>query len=942
MTTNERNFKALEKIIASVSEDVVTPEELIKTVSVIADVIKRNQSENDEEVTKLQKNLDSLTGAMRQGDINMGERIRNISLTPGPQGKQGVQGPEGPEGPPGPQGERGKDGTEIKAEEVRKKLQSLKGDERLDKSSIKGLEGVLEQKDLDRAISILDQRTQFLINRTASLTGSGGGSGGGGTWGSITGTLNDQIDLRDALLTKLPAFGQNAGGSTNGVVFVDGNGLLAQHTAFLFDENQVFLGVGITPSHALDVVGDGQFSGNVSVLDEAYGVGWNGSTNVPTKNAVFDKIETLQPLDATLTALAGFNTNGIIVQTAADTFAGRTITGTSNQVNVSNGNGVSGNPTLSLPQDIHTGASPTFAGATFSADITIPDEVYGSGWNGSLEAPTKNAVYDKIETIIAGATPRGGADIVVDTSGGDYTDIQTALDNVPAGGGTIYIGDGTYTVTSTLLIKVTRTRIICSDGATVQCNGASVTTLIKPNSTSVNICSVIGGKWLQTNATAQGVAFDFSNSSNNYLVPTRIEEFGTAFKFSDTANLTFYNRTERTQVFNCNNGIELSGTLANNNSFSHLRIKPKNGGAGKGIAITDGRGNAFYACDVEPSTGTGITGVHLISSSSTIRARENRFDTCWFEENAVNLLIDADCVHNTFQNCTFAGTGGSAITDNSTAQTNQFLNCNPNSGDVPFNWVGTITDRNRNELIKWTETASAVNEFTIANAATGNGPTLSATGGDTDININLVPKGAGVVASTADITIPDEVYGSGWNGSLEAPTKNAVFDKIETVYFPGGTDVALADGGTGAGTAAGARANLLTKFVVPFACQTSTPLASATYFFGFPYDVSMVNTTAARRQVVFPFAAVMRGAGITVIATAGGSVDAMTVSARINDTTDVLLSNAITASAAAQYFSVTGLTQAIAAGDKIEIKVVTPAWGTPPTTVRMRVDLHCE
>ncbi len=33
----------------------------------------------------------------------------------------------------------------------------------------------------------------------------------------------------------------------------------------------------------------------------------------------------------------------------------------------------------------------------------MPDEAYGVGWNGSVEAPTKNALYDKIETLGSGS-----------------------------------------------------------------------------------------------------------------------------------------------------------------------------------------------------------------------------------------------------------------------------------------------------------------------------------------------------------------------------------------------------------------------------------------------------------------------------------------------------------------------------------------------------------
>ena len=61
--------------------------------------------------------------------------------------------------------------------------------------------------------------------------------------------------------------------------------------------------------------------------------------------------------------------------------------------------------------------------------------------------------------------------------------------------------------------------------------------------------------------------------------------------------------------------------------------------------------------------------------------------------------------------------------------------------------IGTsILDTNGNELALLTATGSAVNEFTIANAASGAGPTLSSTG-ETNVDINLNPKGSGVLKS---------------------------------------------------------------------------------------------------------------------------------------------------------------------------------------------------
>jgi hypothetical protein len=61
-----------------------------------------------------------------------------------------------------------------------------------------------------------------------------------------------------------------------------------------------------------------------------------------------------------------------------------------------------------------------------------------------------------------------------------------------------------------------------------------------------------------------------------------------------------------------------------------------------------------------------------------------------------------------------------------------------------------INDSAGNEVIKTPATASAINEITVTNAASGNSPIISATGGGTDIGITLTPKGTGKVTVSAN------------------------------------------------------------------------------------------------------------------------------------------------------------------------------------------------
>lgn len=83
------------------------------------------------------------------------------------------------------------------------------------------------------------------------------------------------------------------------------------------------------------------------------------------------------------------------------------------------------------------------------------------------------------------------------------------------------------------------------------------------------------------------------------------------------------------------------------------------------------------------------------------------------------------------------------------------LDCN--SFNILMDDATGINDDSDNEFIKFSKTASAVNEFTITNTATGNGPILSATGGDSNININLQPKGTGSLQVKGTSTSSAEV-----------------------------------------------------------------------------------------------------------------------------------------------------------------------------------------
>ena len=100
------------------------------------------------------------------------------------------------------------------------------------------------------------------------------------------------------------------------------------------------------------------------------------------------------------------------------------------------------------------------------------------------------------------------------------------------------------------------------------------------------------------------------------------------------------------------------------------------------------------------------------------------------------------------------GTGISDVVDDTSPQLGG--NLDTNSHNILIDDAHFIADENSNEQIIFQTTSSAVNQFDVTNAATGNAPSISATGDDSNIDLALIPKGTGetkVGTGSADATI---------------------------------------------------------------------------------------------------------------------------------------------------------------------------------------------
>lgn len=159
---------------------------------------------------------------------------------------------------------------------------------------------------------------------------------------------------------------------------------------------------------------------------------------------------------------------------------------------------------------------------------------------------------------------------------------------------------------------------------------------------------------------------------------------------------------------------------------------------------------------ITASTTATFTNKTINLSSNTLTGTIAQFNTA---------LSDGD----------FATLAGSETLTNKTLTAPRFAN------------AGFIADSNGNELLEFTATASAVNQITLANSAAGSAPSLSATGSDTNISLNLVAKGTGTVQAGGVPVVTTTESQTLTNKTLTSPVISSI-SNTGTLTLPTSTD----------------------------------------------------------------------------------------------------------------------------------------------------------
>lgn len=285
--------------------------------------------------------------------------------------------------------------------------------------------------------------------------------------------------------------------------------------------------------------------------------------------------------DADLDAVAGLATTGLISRTGAGTASTRTITGTANEITSTNGDGVAGNPTVSLPSAL-TFTGKTVTGGTYNSPALVTPAL-GTPASGVATNLTGTAAGLTAGNVTTNANLTGPI-----TSVGNATSIASQT-----GTGTKFVVDTTPTLVTPVLGVATVTSVN-KVGITAPATSATLTI---PDGVTL------------TGPAASGTAMTLGNTET----VTGVKTFGSA---GAVGRLKLAGTTSGTTVLDAS--AAASGTLTLPSAVDTLIGKATTDILTNKTYDTAGTGNSFSINGVAATANTGTGSVVRATSPALV------------------------------------------------------------------------------------------------------------------------------------------------------------------------------------------------------------------------------------------------------------------------------------------------------------------------------------
>jgi len=208
-------------------------------------------------------------------------------------------------------------------------------------------------------------------------------------------------------------------------------------------------------------------------------------------------------------------------------------------------------------------------------------------------------------------------------------------------------------------------------------------------------------------------------------------------------------------------------------------------------------------------------------------------------------------------------------------------------------------------------------------------------------NANNVSITGGSVTGITDLTVADG--GTGRSSATEYAVicgGTSTTNPHQSVASVGTSGHVLTSNGAGTLPTFQAPTGGGVGYTLPVLVSLGNPADASTYYYGLPTR-GVTNGNNGASRIYIPKAGTVKAVTFFFNQTVGSS-ETSTMYLRVNDTTDTVISSAVTNDATNISFSNTAMSVAVSLGDFLELKWVTPTWVTNPNSVSMNAIIYIE